>query len=528
MKITNRKLTTAGGNVSQHEAHEATELNASDGEPSHLRAASPARRRLIQAPKTRGSAFVGRVGALAVALGVGTAFATMPLAAADPDGSAVSSNTTGPGSAPKAEPQKTPKREPQRPDRGRDTSGQEGSSPTPGVPRRGTGDTSIPNESTDPRGGALDPVDRPSAPTPSRRGSLQVPTQPTDTTSDPISPRGLTPSVTGDPAVDEPADSTASDPVAPSQIAETVDSAPVMTAPPPAAVVASPGTMRANRNLLSWLGSGGGGLPAAEPLLWSALAVSRREFSGGVPLAAPAASTTTGEPANLTAPQASVTASATWQPGSILRIFFGNGTETNPNAGFIFGDGYSWTAQTCPSGTACDGGNGGLIGNGGAGFNGGNGGSAGWFGTGGAGGAGILGVNSGNGGNGGNGGLFLGKGGNGGAGASNPGGVAGSGGATAAGYVPMVGSATAARAGALWATAAGPAVASVARRVADVGALGRACGGDTPGAKRSASAAAATRLLGGGASTLDSGPSVTVPESASAADATGVAAPSAN
>ena len=93
---------------------------------------------------------------------------------------------------------------------------------------------------------------------------------------------------------------------------------------------------------------------------------------------------------------------------------FGNGTAAHPNGGFLFGNGFSWDADSCPGTTACHGGKAGLLGgNGGAGFNGGNGGPAGWFGNGGAGGAGVAGDN---GGNGGNGGQFVGNGGNGGAG----------------------------------------------------------------------------------------------------------------
>ena len=108
-------------------------------------------------------------------------------------------------------------------------------------------------------------------------------------------------------------------------------------------------------------------------------------------------------------PRASAVVPA-WQPGAVLRVFIGNGTAENPNGGLLIGNGYSWTADTCPTGS-CTGGNGGLVGNGGAGYNGGDGGQAGWFGRGGAGGAGVTVLN---GGNGGSGGLFLGDGGAGG------------------------------------------------------------------------------------------------------------------
>ena len=98
-----------------------------------------------------------------------------------------------------------------------------------------------------------------------------------------------------------------------------------------------------------------------------------------------------------------------------LRGFFGDGTAQNPNAGVIWGNGYSWTPETCPSGP-CAGGNAGLFGNGGDGYNGGRGGSAGWFGDGGDGGDALS--PGGDGGDGGPGGLFVGSGGRGGDGAA--------------------------------------------------------------------------------------------------------------
>jgi CubicO group peptidase (beta-lactamase class C family) len=106
----------------------------------------------------------------------------------------------------------------------------------------------------------------------------------------------------------------------------------------------------------------------------------------------------------------------------VLRVFVGNGTADNPNAGILIGNGYSYTTYggACTTG-ACDGGNGGLIGNGGDGFAGGNGGAAGWFGSGGKGGAATT--AGGTGGRGGSGGLFVGDGGQGGSG--GPGGGTG-------------------------------------------------------------------------------------------------------
>jgi hypothetical protein len=132
--------------------------------------------------------------------------------------------------------------------------------------------------------------------------------------------------------------------------------------------------------------------------MWTGLAAARRELSGSSALVSAHTS------------------------GRVVRAFFGNGTPEHPNGGLIAGNGYSWTAQTCPEGS-CNGGNSGVFGNGGSGYNGGSGGSAGVFGNGGAGGAGVnAGVS---GGAGGRGGLFVGNGGDGGAGAAGAGGQAG-------------------------------------------------------------------------------------------------------
>lgn len=133
-------------------------------------------------------------------------------------------------------------------------------------------------------------------------------------------------------------------------------------------------------------------------------------------------------PVGIASPRA--TAVGSWQPGSGLRAFVGDGTASNPNGGLLVGDGFSYDAVSCPTGS-CNGGSGGIFGSGGAGYNGGNGGWAGWFGRGGAGGDAITVAN---GGSGGSGGVFVGDGGIGGTGAPAPygaafaGGVGGSGG----------------------------------------------------------------------------------------------------
>ena len=256
------------------------------------------------------------------------------------------------------------------------------------------------------------------------------------------------------PAVTDIADEISVEPVV---VAADVDSAPAaavavvesVVAPAAASVPVMSATPAEGRSsvsdvgggLLSWLETGsGGGAPAAAPLMWTALAVSRRELGKTATTAKAAAATTSGEPADpLIGVAASSTvvspaASAVGDPISdFIRFFVGNGTADNPNAGILFGDGFSYTMYegACTSG-ACNGGNGGLIGSGGSGFAGGNGGSAGWFGSGGTGGAGVAG---GDGGTGGTGGLFFGNGGNGGAGgaaviATGDGGNGGNGGNT--------------------------------------------------------------------------------------------------
>lgn len=82
----------------------------------------------------------------------------------------------------------------------------------------------------------------------------------------------------------------------------------------------------------------------------------------------------------LRTPTASVTAKATGA-GPFLGLF-GNGTAENPDAGLLFGNGFSYDAGSCPSGTVCNGGKAGLLfGDGGNGWNGGSGGNGGFFGV---------------------------------------------------------------------------------------------------------------------------------------------------
>ena len=133
---------------------------------------------------------------------------------------------------------------------------------------------------------------------------------------------------------------------------------------------------------------------------------------------------------------ASTVASATgsaWHPGKYLgdfvAVFISNGTMTHPNAGLLIGNGFSYDSTTCPVGSMCDGGNGGILfGDGGNGWNGGNGGKAWLSGDGGNGGDAlgafappntVAGNGYVDGGDGGDGGLLFGNGGSGGAASTN-------------------------------------------------------------------------------------------------------------
>jgi CubicO group peptidase (beta-lactamase class C family) len=207
----------------------------------------------------------------------------------------------------------------------------------------------------------------------------------------------------------------------------------VQRTPAPAKASPALGTVSPVTAPSGWRGtSGSGDSPAATPLPWTALAAARRELGGASRAAAPVSRNQPAEPiepvavSTPTAAASAPGAPASWRPGSVLRVFVGNGTADNPNAGILLGNGYSYTTYggACTTG-ACDGGNGGLIGNGGDGFAGGNGGAAGWFGSGGNGGAATT--AGGSGGRGGSGGLIVGDGGQGGSGGTG-GGTGGDGG----------------------------------------------------------------------------------------------------
>ncbi|MCH9708508.1 MAG: cadherin-like domain-containing protein [Actinomycetia bacterium] len=177
---------------------------------------------------------------------------------------------------------------------------------------------------------------------------------------------------------------------------------------------------RAAANTLEGSDSGDGpAAPVADPLDWAAAAYARREVgnaqaTAGLDDTKPAAPSVAANPVG-SAAVAPVVDDALW--------LIGHGTAEHPDAGLLWGNGFSWDAATCTGNTACHGGSAGWFGDGGAGFNGGNGGNGGrFFGNGGDGGAGRAadtpGGAGGDGGNGGSAGFFGGRGGSGGAGGS--------------------------------------------------------------------------------------------------------------
>lgn len=223
-------------------------------------------------PVTRSTHYVGRVGALALFLGIGGAITGLPVAAADVtgDGNADASASAGTSdSAPSP-----------RHSRGARSESQEPTTDS-SVTRR-TGRSSVkPNPAS--AVGRNSHVQR--TVTPDLATGISAP--------DVSAPRASTDSAT-EALVDA---SAAPEAVEIGQSIATTDAAP---ATPVMRTVASRAALSgAGLNPLTWLGGGGDpAAPIATPLAWAALAVSRRELSGGRTAAAPAASVTTAQPAS--------------------------------------------------------------------------------------------------------------------------------------------------------------------------------------------------------------------------------------
>lgn len=363
---------------------------------------------------------IGRIGALAVALGIGYALMSVPAVAnADPGSSAVASDdaagaATGSGSPSHGQGTRAGSRATAESD------------PAPNGPQlRGQSRPKAVPEHTS--GGRFESVRAADVDPP--RLSVALRPEPVVETAPPaavVAPADLSTPVEAPPADIGRSVAPIEVPPAPAAEIPVPSPAPVMRAPVSQSVASAVGGLS---GLLS--ARGGGGVPAAAPLAWTALAASRREFDTAPVNVRPAASTTNSQPAT---PALFSKATVSANPiQNIVNFFIGNGTAEHPDAGILVGNGYSWTSETCNQGTSCTGGRSGLLfGNGGNGFAGGDGGSAGLLGNGGAGGAGVDG---GVGGNGGAGGLFFGNGGAGGAGGATagngrPGGSGGSGGET--------------------------------------------------------------------------------------------------
>ena len=285
--------------------------------------------------------FIGRVGALAVALGVGAAIGSMPVAWALPD------DTAGPATDPPGRTSTSP-------------AADRGSTSATGPAARGQ----TQSRNRPPRAAATRPA-------PARASAASVSRTLRDITPT-IPPVAATSSGPGAAARPAPAVRTQRPAAASRPTAGVATPAPTVDRAPAMSVLSSAtlNTLVANRTQNT---------TALMPLAWSVAAYTRRD-----PL------------------------------GEFFRTFIGDGTADNPDAGLLFGNGFSYDATTC-LGAICNGGRGGIFGNGGDGFNGGNGGAAGWFGDGGKGGDGIAGQA---GGAGGRGGLITGDGGDGGAGGS--------------------------------------------------------------------------------------------------------------
>lgn len=201
--------------------------------------------------------YVGRVGALAVFLGVGALISVPGVAAADTDGSGdTSAAAQASAPAPAAK-------------QGRSA---RGVSPGQAVTRSAVGNAKVFRGSTPPAA-ASDPG---------------------------VSPIRLSANDISDPSVSLPtvsvvgeSDVTPSTPV----IQDVAPAAAVAVEAPTTVAATSVGSLSGTANRLAWLGgSGDPSAPAVAPLAWAALAVSRRDIAGTAITAAPAAVPTTGEP----------------------------------------------------------------------------------------------------------------------------------------------------------------------------------------------------------------------------------------
>ena len=262
------------------------------------------------APESSSSRYVGRVGALAVALGIGAAVASMPIAAADTTGSGGSTGTSAAD---------TPSVPSTKATRGGRVASRGSAEAPASAGSRGSTDSS-----TDSSAAESEP-----AGTPRGRRTAAAPDSRAETRAVNRNRSDLAPEGDASPSVDHPVDDgspvsapevslepqssaveapgdvvTAAEPV---RVAAAASNGGSFAAPAARAAVAkaspaaaSGGVSQVGQDLLSWLAGGGSGDgPAALPLAWSAVALSRRELQGGSSGAArtrgrPARTTTTG------------------------------------------------------------------------------------------------------------------------------------------------------------------------------------------------------------------------------------------
>lgn len=210
-------------------------------------------------PIARPAHYIGRVGALAVFLGIGALISVPGVAAADTDGSGDSSAAVE-GSAP-AQPAKQAR-------------SARGTAAGHAVPRSAVGNAKVLRGSTPQMAAVSDPG---------------------------TSPIRLSTNDISDPVISLPAVSAAGEPgVTPSAtVIQDVAPAAAVSAELPTMVTAeSHGALSGTANSrLAWLGgSGDPSAPIAAPLAWAGLAVSRRDIAGTAITVSPAAVPTTGEP----------------------------------------------------------------------------------------------------------------------------------------------------------------------------------------------------------------------------------------
>lgn len=230
---------------------------------------------------------MGRIGVLAVALGIGGAILAAPgVAGADTGGTSVASSTDS-----ASEPATRPSRSARRGAANR-ASKASPTTPATGIrDRRGSAKPTSPATATaaakpnqDPQPAATSsapPISVPNA-TPSRVTLTPTSLFEVDTVADQANG-----------ALPQPAAVQAAAPA----IVPSSPVTPVMTAATSRAALSAAGG-----SLLSWLGGANDPSgPVAAPIGWAALAVSRREVSGNSSAAATAASVTTGQPADATA-----------------------------------------------------------------------------------------------------------------------------------------------------------------------------------------------------------------------------------